>query len=446
VSYNPTAITSLAQGYVPFASAEPIKHLWVSPAGNDSNSGSSSAPFKTISAAMAKAVPGTAVMVKAGHYTDSVRMKSGTADKPIWLVSADGEGAAKIHAPSSTKPVIYGFGNDNMVIKGFEIIGGQDGIKFTQGGHYLANLADNIVIQGNNIHGQNIDGIKVAQARNAVMVGNTIHDIKGANEAIDIFYTRKGIVAYNEIDNIQGQGGIVVKAGSENVKITYNDIDHVQRGIVVGGWAGGNGSSWPAKMGWQAKNLHVEGNLIQNTTKFALLTQGAIDSTITKNAFLPSKSYYTVAATGADNNGWHSKNIKFTDNIVQRDKWLVDGSKAVTANTDNVKAGAFDKGDVGPDGLDTGKGVLAAYGSGVGTEISFDNMAGGESADAKDIILVDSLNANGSKIDGDTSSDVWTIKAVDNDLDISSSSDMLHNDHSIALIGVGQSDASPFIY
>jgi hypothetical protein len=395
---------------------------------------------------MAKAVPGTAVMVKAGHYTDSVRMKSGTADKPIWLVSADGEGAAKIHAPSSTKPVIYGFGNDNMVIKGFEIIGGQDGIKFTQGGHYLANLADNIVIQGNNIHGQNIDGIKVAQARNAVMVGNTIHDIKGANEAIDIFYTRKGIVAYNEIDNIQGQGGIVVKAGSENVKITYNDIDHVQRGIVVGGWAGGNGSSWPAKMGWQAKNLHVEGNLIQNTTKFALLTQGAIDSTITKNAFLPSNNYHTVAATGADNNGWHSKNIKFTDNIVQRDKWLVDGSKAVTANTDNVKAGAFDKGDVGPDGLDTGKGVLAAYGSGVGTEISFDNMAGGESADAKDIILVDSLNANGSKIDGDTSSDVWTIKAVDNDLDISSSSDMLHNDHSIALIGLGQSDASPFIY
>jgi hypothetical protein len=377
VAYNPTAITSLASGYVPFAGAKPIKSLWVSPTGNDSNSGSDAAhAFKTISAAMAKADPGTAVMVKAGTYTDSVRMKSGAADKPVWLVSADGESAAKIKAPSADLPVIYGFGNDNMVIKGFEIIGGMDGIKFTQGGHRLVNLADNIVIQDNDIHGQRVDGIKVAQARNAVVVGNTIHDIKGADEAIDIFYTRKGIVAHNEIDNIQGQGGIVVKAGSENVKITYNDIDHVQRGIVVGGWAGGDGSSWPAKMGWQAKNLHVEGNYVHNTTKFALLTQGAIDSTITKNAFLPNNTYYTVAATGADNNGWQSNNIKFTNNIVQRDKWLVDPGRDVTVNTGNVKTGAFDYARASEEHLDRAGAVLSAHGSATGSDILADAMYG----------------------------------------------------------------------
>ena len=187
------------------------------------------------------------------------------------------------------------------------------------------------------IHGQKVDGIKIAQADNVVVVGNTIHDIKGTNEGIDIFYSKKGIVAYNEIHEIQGQGAIVLKGGTENFKVMYNDIADVQRGIIVGGWAGGNGENWPAKLGWQAKNIHVEGNLIQNTTKFAVLTQGAIDSTITKNAFLPNNTYPTVAATGADDNGWGSKNIKFIDNIVQRTEWLIDGSKAVTVNTGNVK-------------------------------------------------------------------------------------------------------------
>ena len=45
-------------------------------------------------------------------------------------MSADGEGAAKITGSSPDKPVVYGFGNDNMVIKGLEIIGGMDGIAF----------------------------------------------------------------------------------------------------------------------------------------------------------------------------------------------------------------------------------------------------------------------------------------------------------------------------
>jgi hypothetical protein len=349
MAYHPTAITSLAQGYVPFASATPTKQLWVSPTGNDSGSGAAGSPFKTISAAMSKAVPGDAVMVKAGSYTDSVRMKSGTADKPVWLISADGEGAAKITASSASWPVVYGFGNDNMVIKGFDLVGGQDGVKFTQAGTHLANFADNIVIQDTEIYGQTIDGIKLSQARNTVVVGNTVRDIKGVNEGIDLFYTRKGIVSNNEIDNIQGQGGIVVKGGSESVKVTENDVAGVQRGIVAGGYAGGNGESWPVNMGWQAKGIHIEGNLVQNTSKWAALTLGAIDSTITKNAFLPNNAYPTTVATGADDNGWHSKNIKISYNIVQKDSWLGDGSKAVTLNTGNVKTGSFDKSGVGPD-------------------------------------------------------------------------------------------------
>jgi Right handed beta helix region len=347
MSYNPTAITPLAQGYVPFAGAKPTKHLWVSPTGNDNNSGSSSAPFKTISAAMAKADPGTAVMVKAGSYTDSIRVKSGTTDKPVWLVSADGEGAAKITASSPDKPVVYGFGNDNIVIKGLEIIGGVEGIKFTQSGSYLKNLTYNIVLQDNLIRGQHVDGIKISQGVNHVVVNNTVSNVTG-EEGIDAVYLRHTLIAHNDVSNITGNGGIVVKAASDGVKIHNNHVqDIIGNGISLGGHSTGQGASWPNGVAYEARNIDVKGNLVEDVSKHALITKAAHNSTISKNSFESNTSYYTVVATDKDNHGWDSKNIQFTDNVVQRDKWLADHSEAVKISIGNVETGSFSESKVG---------------------------------------------------------------------------------------------------
>ena len=47
-------------------------------------------------AAVDKAAPGTAIMVKAGTYKENVQLtKDGTPSKPIWLTSADGIGKAR---------------------------------------------------------------------------------------------------------------------------------------------------------------------------------------------------------------------------------------------------------------------------------------------------------------------------------------------------------------
>ena len=49
----------------------------------------------SIRAAMAMALPGTAVMVRAGTYVERVDIThGGQDDQPIWLISADGQGAA----------------------------------------------------------------------------------------------------------------------------------------------------------------------------------------------------------------------------------------------------------------------------------------------------------------------------------------------------------------
>src|SRR5688572_3132493 len=72
--------------------------LYVSPNGNDGNAGTINAPFKTITAALNKALPGDTVLAKGGIYNERVNFpKSGTSDKRITLKAYAGE-----------KPVIDG--------------------------------------------------------------------------------------------------------------------------------------------------------------------------------------------------------------------------------------------------------------------------------------------------------------------------------------------------
>ena len=73
----------------------------------------------SIKAAMDQALPGTAVMVKAGTYVERVDITHGGQDDlPIWLISADGKGAAQIESSSSEGGTIWGFGVANLVIRG----------------------------------------------------------------------------------------------------------------------------------------------------------------------------------------------------------------------------------------------------------------------------------------------------------------------------------------
>ena len=54
---------------MPFENAIPDRVIWVSPNGNDNNSGSRDAPVASIQLAIDRAVPGTAIMLMPGDYT-----------------------------------------------------------------------------------------------------------------------------------------------------------------------------------------------------------------------------------------------------------------------------------------------------------------------------------------------------------------------------------------
>src|SRR5438105_2720634 len=79
---------------------------YVSNSGSDANTGTISAPFKTIMAALNKAVAGDTVVARGGTYYESISFpRSGTSDKNITLKAYPAE-----------KPVIDG---SNIIVNGW---------------------------------------------------------------------------------------------------------------------------------------------------------------------------------------------------------------------------------------------------------------------------------------------------------------------------------------
>lgn len=88
---SPTATP--APTLAPTATPAPVAGaaLYVSTRGSDSNQGSSSAPLRTINAAVAKATAGTTILIEGGTYYERVRTKAaGTATSPIVFRSYNG--------------------------------------------------------------------------------------------------------------------------------------------------------------------------------------------------------------------------------------------------------------------------------------------------------------------------------------------------------------------
>lgn len=335
--YSPTDISAAAASVVPYENASPTATKWVSPSGSSTGTGTAASPYGTIQAAVNASTPGTAIMVKAGTYTENVKLtKSGTTSAPIWLSSADGEGAATIKAAASGTSTIYGHGIDNVVVQGFKVTGSPEGFNITQAGTNLTNMATNIVIEDNIVYGHSNDGIKTSQTQNTAIVGNTVYNIS-TQEGIDNVYMRNGVIADNTVYDVRGLSGIVAKAGSENVRITGNDVSGVRDGILVGGFSSGQGSTFPNGINYEAKGFTVSGNSAYGTQK-ALAVFGGQDSVITDNVLRTGGTW--VASVGADNLGYVSRGIQFVDNDVSKSNWLTASAGSVSVNNGNTVIGS----------------------------------------------------------------------------------------------------------
>jgi hypothetical protein len=374
---------------LPFENTTPLRTIYVSPTGRNTGSGSVSDPLKTIQAAVDLATPGTTIMVKAGTYTGTVKFTaSGLPDAPISLVSADGPGAAKIVPGSSTaSAIISAFGEENIVISGFDVSGGgrlANGIHFGMSGSDFADLTANIVIKDNIVHDTVKDSIKVSQGDYIYVVDNTVS--RAGDQGIDFVAVNNSVIARNHVSDISGTVALFAKGGSTNVLIAQNHVANVRvDGIAVGGWTDVEYMR-PGFTGWQAKNVTVIDNYVEGVGKRPLNIFGAQDSQIVHNFLESNPDYYYIVTIQPDNltPPRSCSNLLLKDNVFDRSEhWLqlLPGQNTGLQLVDNRFDGVY-QGEKGPHGgpLDYDLAWLPDNDYVVGTAGS-DRLDGGTGAD-----------------------------------------------------------------
>ncbi len=361
-----------------FDGLTPTNYIWVSPTGSDAGAGSKDSPLKTIQAAVDKATAGTAIMVKAGVYHENVKLPSealGTPENPIWLISVDGPQAAKIVAVDQTLSTIYGYGTDNYVVQGFEIQGGFRGIQFSQSGRDFTDLVNNVLVIDNVIHDTTDDGIKIGQADNAYAVGNTVYNVVG--EGIDFLAVNNGFISYNEVYNAKSTAAaIFAKGGSTGVLIDHNYVHDIPFGDGIG-IGGQTGTEYfrPGFTTYEAKDVIVSENHVEDVARRPVNVKGAIDSKIIDNYLVGNPEYYAAIAIQM---GWadaatlmYSANIEVAGNILVGNQKvrIHDGNNNAIFIHDNTATGLLTA-LVGPDALSTITGTSGAE--------AVDGTAGGD--------------------------------------------------------------------
>ncbi|OQW50470.1 MAG: hypothetical protein A4S09_01360 [Proteobacteria bacterium SG_bin7] len=271
---------------------------YVATTGNDSNSGSSSSPWRNPQkCANAPVIAGDTCIVRSGTYTDHnadgivVWIKgtsAGTPSKPIIIKSEKLKGA-KITVPSLNK-LNAGFrvSRPYYIIEGFDISGGANpglsasytGIDFTVGATGSIARSNSIhhigrTICSNSVYG--FDGIFVHGTSGLVLEKNTIYSVGRL---------RKGESGCKTV-RFQNDHGFYI-AGSTNLTIRRNVFYDVNRG-------------WPIHVyGGTSTNLNIYHNTISGKSPTGLpagqiMLASTINGANIKNNIFHDPSYGMIA-------------------------------------------------------------------------------------------------------------------------------------------------------
>jgi Protein of unknown function (DUF1565)/Right handed beta helix region len=241
-------------------SAVQAADLYVSTQGSDSNPGSSSQPFRTITYAYSKAAAGTTIHVMPGVYTDCTSgwgihlNKSGTASSPIVLAGSsaivDGQNSSS-HPEGfymdGTYNTVTGFeirnnpsggiavyGNNNRIVNNDIHSNGTPASSSTNGrdGVYSdANTSGNYY-GGNTIHnngrtgGSNLDHGLYLCGKNETVVNNLLYANDATGLQVAGYNTVANMKVYNNVIAWNGATGIILWQSLSGVDIKNNIIYH----------------------------------------------------------------------------------------------------------------------------------------------------------------------------------------------------------------------------
>jgi parallel beta-helix repeat protein len=167
--------------------------VFVSPSGNDSNAGTSAAPWLTLQKAANTVTAGTTVYVRAGTYAGFAMSRSGTASAPIVFTGYPGDARPTIAGDGVKVDVVRMSGNHDVSLDGF-IIQGSAGIGDQGAGVRTENAAYNIRITKNLIRNNNAYGINLSNSTYVTVDGN---EITGNEEGVIVNRAGEGTLITN---------------------------------------------------------------------------------------------------------------------------------------------------------------------------------------------------------------------------------------------------------
>jgi len=296
----------------PFSLLNPDHEMWVATYGDDKNPGTLFKPKRTIAAAVLLAAPGTAIMVKAGKYSEYLNFPvSGQPNKPIWLRSADGKGAAEISTAWAGEAPVQIIGVSNIIVEGFKLAGG---VVIREVG---TTIPTNIVIQNNIIMNALVDGIASRYAQNVFFIANEIYGAPRGN-GIQILQNRSVKVVDNYIHDLRTNGtkndGVNIKGDTRDVLLLNNIIERIDgTGMVLEGL-----------------NVMARANSIAGFRRAVSFT-GCSSCSLERNNLKVSGGVLSdVALQVGDSPAFPTINISITNNCVHRPEWLYVESGAGT--------------------------------------------------------------------------------------------------------------------
>ena len=274
---------------------------YVSPDGNDNNSGTSDQPWKTINYAVGKfssVKPGDTVLVKPGTYTELITLdKSGNEELGHITLKADGNVILK-----DPDPIVGDFkeGVIQSANRGFWIIDGFRIENTSWAGISLRN-ANNMIVQNNHTFETGASGIIVmpdnffgggeaeVTSQDIKILNNTIEranwrwtgrgDLTGAQEALSIWGVDGFEVANNLVTEATREG-IDAKTGSRNGTIHSNTVTGVAQ--ISGTNAGYNGGPAIYVEGSRADvfNIDIYNNIVYNNSADGIVIADEVLSTV----------------------------------------------------------------------------------------------------------------------------------------------------------------------
>ena len=249
--------------------------------------------YNRIQQAVRDAVPGSVITVRAGTYNENIVFsRNGTAELPITLKNF----------PDETPVIIPGTGlaervelnAEYIIVEGFEIEGGYDGIKIYK---------SNNIVRNNYVHNNKFTGILIAATTSEisnVLVENNIVESNGFEPGSGDSYS--GI-------SLKNVHGIYISdfacVGTSDITISNNTITgHGGRAIQ---W---NGEGCGTKM----RGTIVEDNLIEDNSWGMALFYNVEGALITNNIFISDSRPETNDTFWTFFGIWGSENNTITDN------------------------------------------------------------------------------------------------------------------------------------